>query len=729
MVAPDVRLIVAPDAQREMEEVAARVRALVDGGVPPHRIAVVAREARPQLPMVAAALERFGLPVTARLRTGLDEVPVVRAVLALLDVAAGGWTRHGLVELADQPYLGVELDAVAINALGYRERIEGLAQWEAGLERLLLEARAREAKEAAGESEQNGYARPLPPSWRVEKALTQLGALRERFGTLLEPRSLTEWTAWLQELVAEKAATTDASTPPAARPWRLVDAVYDAPPGREAVVRLDLAGLKGLSGIAQGWSEALARWGGGDVLLDVDAFAAWLREELDADVALWTGTRRGVQVLEALAAAYRSFDHVFLVGLEAGRFPRQAGRSPLLDSVEREALIAAGLPLNGRAAWDDRERELFRSVVAAVPGAAGRAGVDGARSVAPSLTVSYSRLDEAGREVAKSSFLEALEDVVQPVAEEIPAARVLTPGLPLCPPERLPDAERVARLERRRQAGHAFPGNGTIEDPELAAWLADHFGEGRTWSPTQLEEFAKCPWAYFCGRVLRLEKREDPDTELDPALRGSILHDALQRFFDAAVARAGGPVLLAEQDLPWAEPALLDALDAAIEAAGQDAWLGHPALRPARRGELRRTLKRYLQFEIEQTAAYYNNRKKASQSLRTGVMEHEKLFDDVVLEREGVRFRFRGRIDRVEVGVDERVPGDVARYVAAVDYKSTKYSTPGAGDPDAWDEGIVLQVPLYAHALAQLWPGARVARVEYRTLKSPQIVHPLELVR
>jgi len=694
--ATPMRVIVAPDAQREVEEVAARVRALVDGGVAPHRIAVVAREARPQLGMATAALQRFGLPVTARARTGLGEVPAVRAVLALLDVAAEGWTRHGLVELADQPYLGVELDAGVVNTVGYRERVLGLAAWEEALARLLAEARAREARRAAGEAEANGHARPLPPVWRSEGALAQVARLRERVGALDEARPLRAWLAWLGGMLEDEG---------------LQRAVYRAP--ADAVIRLDLAGLKAVAAIAGEWAGALEAWGGGDEVLDVAGFAARLRDELDADVALWTETRRGVQVLEAPAGAYRAFEHVFIVGLEAGRFPRSPARSPLLDTVEREALIAGGLPLAGRAAWETRERELFRSLVAA----------------AGSLTVSHARLDASGREVAASSFVEALEDVATLERETLPVARVLTPGLPLCPPERRSDAERVARVERRRQVGEPFAANGVIEDPALREWLAEKFGDERTWSPTQLEEYAKCPWAFFCGRVLRLERREDPDTELDPAVRGSILHDALRRFFDAAVQRAGGPVLLADEHRAWAEPALLAALDEAIAAAGDEAWLGHPSLRPARREELRRLLLKYLAFEIEHTASLQNPRSKASATLRTGVIEHEKDFDNVVLERDGVRFRFRGRIDRVEIGIDERVAGDVARFLAAVDYKSSEWATPGAGKKEAWADGVVLQVPLYAHALAQLWPGAEVARVEYRTLRSPRIIHPLELVQ
>ena len=65
--------------------------------------------------------------------------------------------------------------------------------------------------------------------------------------------------------------------------------------------------------------------------------------------------------------------------------------------------------------------------------------------------------------------------------------------------------------------------------------------------------------------------------------------------------------------------------------------------------------------------------------------------------------------------------------IAAVDYKSSVYSTPGGGNKQAWDDGIVLQVPLYAWALTQLNPGKEVCRVEYRALKQRKLGHTLQL--
>jgi len=691
-------VVAAPDAEREAEEIARRVRSLADAGVPLERIAVVSRQARPYMDLVVNALERFGVPATARRRFAYREIPVIRAVLALLDAAAEGWSRHGLAELAEQPYFGSELSVRILNFAGYRSKISGLDGWREALARLEDEARERERQEQAGE-ELDEYRKPLPSSARVAAARAAFARFTEQARALTGARPLAEWLAWLERFLGDD-------------PWGVQRRIYRVPERRFEVARLDLRGWKDLKEILAEWGRAVERWGGGDERLGVDGFRVRLAELLSGDAAVWGETQRGVRVLEGLAAAYRAFDHVFIVGMNAGRFPVRAPLSPILEESDRERLAAAGIPLELRAAWDRRERELLRALVAA------------ARTPP---TASYARLDAAGWELVRSSFVDALAEAGGAPEETIPTDRVVTPGLPLYPSEEVArHAAAAARIELLRKTGAVSPYNGLIEDAELLRWLGEYFGDDQLWSPTQLEAYAKCPWAYFSGRLLRIEKLEEPDEELDPAARGVVLHDALHRFYDGAKARLGRPVLLRAADLKWAVPLALAALDDAIAAAGDSTWLGHPALRDAKRQEMRRILEGYLAWEVGLNEEMYDPRKKKAPAMvRTGVEAGELAIPEAVLDRNGVRFRYRGTIDRVEVGVDDRVAA--GGYVAAVDYKTSLPGVPGSGDPKAWADGVVLQVPLYAHALTQLRPGVRVARVEYRSLRTPQAAHSLQL--
>jgi hypothetical protein len=689
--------IEAPTIEREMGEVARRVRALADQGVPLHRIAVIPRQARPYTDLALRALDRFGVPASARRRFAYAEVPVIRALLAVYRAAAGGWSRHELVELADLPHLGMRLDARVLNYVGYRRAVRGLDAWGDALAAL-----EREAREYESDREARWTERPPPSARRIGAARAAFGTFAQRARALEAPRPLREWLQGVRDAVEHDE-------------WGIHRRSYDVPEARFDVAKRDLAAWRGVSQILDEWHEALARWGGGEESLTVQAFHARLQEMLAGDLALWTETPRGVRVVESLAAAYRSFAHVFLVGMEAGAFPLAPPRSPVLDEDERAALVGAGLPLDLRADWEARERRLFRVLVA---GAAGR------------LTVSYTRLSADGRDAIRSSFVEALADAATETPALVDRRAVFTPTMPLFRDVTgAAQAAHGARIERLRESGEPSPYNGGIEDPGLRAWLAREFGDDRLWSPTQLEAYARCPWAYFSSRLLRLEKLADPDDEMEATVRGEILHRALRRFFDRAMARAGGHFFLRESDLGWALPLAADVLDEALASLEGTVWLGAPVFRGAKREELRRILQDYLGWEAEQHEDMFKPRKvNAPRMLRTAVCLNERSFRDAVLERDGIRFRYRGAIDRVEIGIDDRVR-DGHEFVAAVDYKTTKAAAPGHGDKEAWDDGVVLQLPLYAHALETIVPGARVARVEYRALTTRELVHPLELHR
>lgn len=103
-------------------------------------------------------------------------------------------------------------------------------------------------------------------------------------------------------------------------------------------------------------------------------------------------------MVEGLAAAYRPFEQVFLVGLTAGQWPLATPRSPVFDEAERAALTARGLPLESEATWDRLERGLFRVLVAGPE---------------RQLTVSWSQLDPGGADTVPSAYVEALGDVAR----------------------------------------------------------------------------------------------------------------------------------------------------------------------------------------------------------------------------------------------------------------------------------------------------------------------------
>ncbi|MHB1327499.1 MAG: PD-(D/E)XK nuclease family protein [Gemmatimonadales bacterium] len=683
-----VEAIAASDEDDEMEGVAHQVRRLIEQGANPHRIAVIARDSRPYLDLALSALRRAGVPATARRRVGLLEIPIVRAVLAVLNGAAHGWTRRDLVEIGSQPCFASDVDVRVVNYLGYRERLVGLAAWRAAIERLVVEARAFEA---SADSNDDRRSRTLPAEW-AERARDRFETFCAGVGPLGTSRPLREWLGWMHSWLEED-------------PWRIAARVSRVVDEEWGALRTDLRGWESLRTVMAEWKKATDRWPGSQAPLPAGRFLDRLRTMLAGDLAFYTEVRRGVQVQEALAASYRSFDHVFLVGMNAGAFPRHPPASLLHGEFDREALRDAGLPLATTVEWETQERALFDTLAA---------------SARESLTVSWVGRDELGGATNASSFVDLLSDNLSmtPVREG---------HRPVHATESLArHVERVARIERDRETGRLSPWNGEIVLPDVVAWLRDRYGSSRIWAPTQLEAYAKCPWSWFAERLLWLRGYDDPNEDMDPRVRGTVLHDALHRFYDQALVKIGGPVFLQDEDRSWAFPKLREALRSAVDEAGATLWLGHPALRDIKYAELARLLDRFLEFEITENEKSLDGRTTAGKTVRTAIEAHELSFEDVELTRGGATIRYRGIVDRIEVGIDDRAPG---RWVAAVDYKTSKWATPGGGSRDAWDDGVVLQVPMYAHALTRLRPGAMVSRVEYRAIRHATRVHLLSLVK
>ncbi len=712
---PTLQLLEAPDTARELEQVAVRVRALLDAGVEARTIAVIAREARPTVDAMAAALGRLGVPVTARRRTALSQTAPGRAIAAILQAAAEQWSRHSIAELAEQPLLRTGLDPRVVNQVGYASAIGSLEGWRTGLAALQerCEKRARNAEE------QEERRTPLPPLERVRATVAAWDELSPRLHELSVARELGGWYAWVSETLA-------------AGEWGIAARLVE-PCADWEVWNADLGARDEIVTLATAWRTATATFSTpSPPLLAADfanRFALMLRQDLITPPA----TDFGVVVTEALAGGWRSVAHLFVVGLSAGAFPRRPTPGPLFDPAERRLLAGAGLALDPVDAWRSRERELFRVLCA------------GARAT---LTLSWPAMDADGREVSRSTFVDEAIAVIarqEGLAENddldqtLRARGVLTvvatheqlvPGFPVVRSAAALARARQSAARERDRTRRPNPWNGAIEDAALVAELAQRYGESYEWSATQLEEAAKCRWHWFAARQLGLETRTDADDLMEPTTRGAIVHDALDRFFAAALREIGSPVFLRHADEARAQALLTEALEQAWLAMEQSgAWLGPVATRRTARAELARDLTGYLMFEIGWNEKSWKSNTASSKNIRTGAVEGEVAFKKVRLDGGGVPFLLRGKIDRVDRGIEgaDASVAEAGRYVAAIDYKSSKYSTPAGGSSKGWADGIVLQVPLYAAALRALRPTDRLARMEYRTIRSPKEYHQLVL--
>lgn len=742
--APEPGLTVqpAPDAIREAGWVARQVkRILAEDGVPPHRIAVVARSGHRDTGRIHTALVAAGVPATARLRTVLAEIPALRALLGFLEGQAEDWPYERLRPVLASPYFRLGVDLRAVDYLAAQRRFRGLEAWEAAIRA----ARDRLDGEDAWRLERRGLFAD-----RLDEDLSRLSAFRSEIEPLREPRPETGWIdATLSILRGDRL--------------QLRRSLCDPVAGRYDIVRLDQRGVLQVESLLREWRD----------LVDVDdvlAAGEWhlrLARLLSAnDLALSTPLQEGVQVLEAHEAALTPFRHVFVVHANDGEFPRRPAAHGVFSDEERRRLRAAGVPLTHREEALRRERTLWRAVTGS-----------------PAVTVTYRTTDAAGTP-RLPSLLVPKHDAGLELPRTLDTAVLTDAGghglSPVSPVQhRRLEVQRVARARRggNRATLHTpdpgsvrhavltafadslrdgsldpFVGrerdlvvgsessdepeastgvdpaslfgrdlpiscrphawNGRLRDPVVLSVLRDRFGDERMWSASQLETYGKRPFDFLLERVLYLEGVEEAEEETSPVAYGTVAHAILEEFYRSLLG-----------DLPSAldgraRQAFEAAASRAIAAAETDGdqWLGLPPLWAATRETVREQVRDFVEWELEQL-------EKAGET----PVEVELRFGDrdeppVRITGTDVRgrptsLRLRGRVDRID-----RAGEGGGAVLRVQDYKSGTSSMPRR---TGYQDGALLQTALYMQAVHQLGLGS-VDQGRYRSIRERINKFPLK---
>lgn len=648
----------APDELRELEFVAGEIKQRVLAGSLPDEIAVVARVGQMDARLAHETLERAGIPTTARIRSPLDEVPALKAILQLLRGAARNWPWRALRPvLANSCFHLEDIDLRTIDKAAAERRVTGLDNWTAGIERL-------------------------------KKPVDLFKSFAQQAGRLSDPRPAAEWIAVTRELLD-----------PGWFDFRR--RISQAPLNRWDAVRLDQQGVEKMDTLLHQWSEIETD----DQPVNCEDWYKQIRRFTASNqIALTTPRRTGVQVLEAHEAALVPFRHTFVIHANDGEFPKAPSPDWLFTEDERTALWNAGLPVADRQLDLRRERSLWRAVTA---------GDD--------VTITYRTADSSGTpllhsllvpehdpatEIPRTRFVwdepftthQADLGAVTRLRESIEEDAASSP-VPRRTPVRLAvlrafaESHRLGSTDGVRPSGMPGPWNGLIRDPEVLEDLANRFGDERLWSASQLELYAQNPYAFFVQRVLGLDEHAEAEEDANVMKQGSVMHTLLERFY----GRFPGPF-----PCPWAdtaEPVFREVADLALAELEQNGeWLGVPAIWKVRREKLRSDVAGYLEWELGKFRA-------------ATPLEFEFAFGndgDPAVTISGddmagnpVSIRLRGRIDRIDAADNEL-------YV--VDYKSGQIPK-----PKGYDDGAVLQGPLYMAALRSLGRAAVLA--EYRSVK------------
>jgi ATP-dependent helicase/DNAse subunit B len=450
-----------------LELVADEVLALLRGGIPAERIALVVPSVdRWRMPL-ETVFATAAIPYAIDGRVRLPATPLGHALLALLRFAWGGAGRNELYAFLRSPYSGIARSSVDFAEGRLRGRaISRPEQVEAETERL------REA--------------PLVPLRDLRDAPTPVEGVRA--------------------LLAQ-----------------MVSAAYglDGPPVGDTS-RLDLrctAAATRLLDELDTW-ERLA-----EPLDHADVIAALDRLEVSTGDASDPGR---VAVLDLMRARTRRFDTVFVLGLEEGSLPRRGRSSPFLDDDRRRALgarLERPDPVSRDrylfyTACTGATRRLFLVREAATD--------DGSPTQASSFWDDAAAVFDPA-DVARATRRRALSQLTLPI-DEAPTTRERLRALAALSADAgstdlaLALADANGWMRRLRRARAAFDRPTRLRNPVAIESLASR----TTFGATELERFVDCSSAWL---IERLVDPKTIDAEADALLRGKVAHQALYTFY------------------------------------------------------------------------------------------------------------------------------------------------------------------------------------------------------
>jgi hypothetical protein len=613
------------------DEVRAVVRQVIDAmreGVPLERMAILFGAPDPYARLVHEHLALAGVPHNGSATRTLADCLVGRTLLRLLSLPDNDFRRDDVCALfATAPLLdghgnrapGVAWERVARNA----GVVGGAAEWDARLRVY-----------AAGASHEQARANELRAFIR-----TLVGQLRQGEGS----KSWSALAQWAHGLVGAFVGGDDQRT-------RWPDFEQDA--ARRVEAALDR--LRGLDAV-EGATSA-------------EVFRRSLEIELRSARVRLAHLGEGVLTGPPAFALGVELERLWVCGLAEGLFPATVRDDPLLGDRERAALDGE-LMLRAERADDDH-----RALLAALASTTASKVLSWPRGDLRRSTehVPSRFLDTTIGAESIASYLDGLARVAFPASrQELGVRAALARDAWI---GATPEVVRNRTLIAARASSEftRFDGNvGAHADLRVR-------DTGRPVSATRLEQWVRCPHAYFVRYVLHVEPVVRPEDifQLTPLDRGSLVHEILERFFrDGAIERAR-------------LHAITDELCDEAEARG---ITGRRLLWERDRRLLHAELDAF--FDADAQYRWVRGAKTLSTELAFG--DVERTLGD------GSRVVLRGKIDRVDRSRDGSL--------FVIDYKTGKpdaYLGLSAEDPIAG--GDLLQLPVYAFAAAQEYATASV---------------------
>ncbi|MDI3328395.1 MAG: PD-(D/E)XK nuclease family protein [Alicyclobacillaceae bacterium] len=678
------------DDREQWEGIARRIRAWVEEGLDPERIAVVTdRPLTPESTPVRIFAEH-GVALGEPVVRPLARVPVVQYILGWLEILVRDWPREWVMYAASGFHEPQGEDRRPLLARWARipPGRRGVAAWIEAL----AAARERIGEDPGREGERKA----------LEGAVRWLEEKRAIFADRPHRATLAEWAEvvedWCRKLGVDRRLRERARAASGEEEW--------------AAVRLDLEGYSRFVRVLRTWREtdAWVEWPGA---CSLSQMADWLRDELETQwVVEWPAQEGGVRVVSPETAWAGEFDALVFPGLQEGEFPRPERDGWLLPDAVAEALARAGRTLRTRR---DRaaEQELQLSLALVYTRKEVELTYAGGEGSLPSRCLEVLWRTGACREAGPFasapaegppfSSLAAWRQWEREAAVEKEAEEDLSPALR----SRLRRIAGKTAVEKLREGRTFSPWEGQLADASLRRRLGSLFSEDRVYSASLFNEYGICPFRFFAKRLLRLDAVRESDEALDPAAAGSLYHKILAALFRRA-ADSGDPGIWTDRER--ALEMLRDLWEEEIARLEREEGVAAFVTWPFQRDRLWSRLSRWVEYDWESRRQSGAEIKPAYVEWAFGAAGGEADARSSPSPVVVAGLLFRGRVDRIDAAPD-------GRFIL-YDYKrTTGGDRHGRG---AIAKGVDVQLPIYLEAVRQvLFPQGRPLGAAYYGLEPP----------
>lgn len=640
---PALTLLEADSRAGEAKAAAAGILRLARQGVPFGKMAVICRDSAPYLPLIRYEFGLAGIPLFCDEPTTPEHPAPAAAVRAALSLLRRGLSTEGLLGLVKSGLCslpGGEAAACALENYAYTWRLTA-ADWRAPFTRSPAGYdTGRAGEEAAAQLALAEGAR----AFVVEAAGRFLSALRRR------PKQASP--------AAAQNAESQNAVPTAKEISRQLYFLLQRLGAEEALAALSAAlradpaaGIPAAEEAVREWNVVMELLNQMALLLGDEPTEPAEYDELFSLLLRTTDLGHIPQSLDAviLTTAGRMRlagpEHCFVLGLAEGEFPAAPGESGLLTHADRDALIRQGVEMpdcfENRAI---REQVCFYKALTAPsrglwlswPGGTGGLPCSSALDpIVEAFAPPPPALTLADCAATPAAALDALGLRWQPDSPDCAALWAALEQQPAAAP----------RLTALRRAAQGEP----LAVTDRAA-LAALLGQGLRLSPSRIERYYTCRFAYFLEYVLALRPRRP--AELSPNISGSLMHWVLEQ----ALRRHGeGFAALPRQSLAPLAASLVEEY-AAQYLPGEGARFRYLLERLKKSAA---SLLCYLQQDQQQSAF-------RPEAFEQTIGSGEDAVPPVTLQTpDGRRVQVVGQIDRVDV-----MKKDGKSYLRVVDYKT-----------------------------------------------------------